>query len=43
MIILYNLSKNTSLNFEFPTQSSGQLGKPGLTCGDEFLIEPNAG
>lgn len=43
MIILYNLSKNTSLNFEFPTQGAGQLGKPGLTCGDEFLIEPSAG
>jgi hypothetical protein len=43
MIILYNLSKNTSLSFDFPTQSSSQVNKPGLTCGDEFLIEPSSG
>jgi hypothetical protein len=43
MIILYNLSKNTTLNFDFPTQSTSQVNKPGLTCGDEFLIEPSSG
>jgi len=43
MIILYNMSKERSLNYDFPTQSTNNINKPGLTCGDKFTIEPSQG
>lgn len=36
VILLYNMSKQHGLNFDFPTQMN--LNKLGLTCGDKFLI-----
>lgn len=41
MIIIYNMSKDKSLSFDFNSQSSNS--KMGLTCGDKFVIEPSAG
>lgn len=43
MIILYNMAKEHSLTYDFPTQSSINANKPGLTCGDKFIIEPSQG
>lgn len=43
MIILYNMSKDHSLNYDFPTQSNQNPSKQGLTCGDKFTIEPFQG
>ena len=43
MIILYNMSNEQSLNFDFPTQSQTNFSKMGLTCGDKFIIEPSSG
>ena len=43
MIILYNMSKDRSLNYDFPTQSNNNINKQGLTCGDKFTIEPSQG
>ena len=43
MIILYNMSKQRSLSYDFPTQSANSLNKQGLTCGDKFTIEPAQG
>lgn len=43
MIILYNMSKENSLGYDFPTQSNVNLSKLGLTCGDKFNIEPFQG
>ncbi len=43
MIILYNMSKEHALNFDFPTQSSLNSNKFSLTCGDKFNIEPSSG
>lgn len=38
MIILYNMSKDHALGFDFPTQSNINPSKQGLTCGDKFTI-----
>lgn len=38
MIILYNMSKENSLNFDFPGQTAANMAKLGLTCGDKFAI-----
>jgi len=38
LVILYNMSKDHSFNFDFPTQSNLSSAKPGLTCGDKFSI-----
>jgi hypothetical protein len=43
MVILYNMSKDHSLSFDFPTQSNINTAKQGLTCGDRFAIEPCQG
>jgi len=43
MIILYNMSKEHSLSFDFPTQSNVNNNKLSLTCGDKFVIEPFQG
>lgn len=43
MIILYNMSKDHALGFDFPTQSNINPSKQGLTCGDKFTIEPCQG
>lgn len=43
MVILYNMSKDHSLAFDFPTQSNINTVKQGLTCGDRFAIEPCQG
>ena len=43
MIILYNMAKDHSLNYDFPTQTSLNTNKQGLTCGDKFTIEPAQG
>ena len=43
MIILYNMSKESALNYDFPSQSPNNMAKLGLTCGDKFLIEPSNG
>lgn len=37
------MSKDHSLNFDFPTQSSMAANRQGLTCGDKFVIEPFQG
>jgi hypothetical protein len=42
MVILYNMSKDKNLVFDFPTQSNS-IQKQGLTCGDKFAIEPFQG
>jgi hypothetical protein len=42
LVILYNMSKDRSLTFDFPTQSNLNH-KIGLTCGDKFTIEPFQG
>lgn len=41
MIIIYNMSKDKSLTFDFNMQLSNM--KMGLTCGDKFTIEPSVG
>ncbi len=41
VILLYNMSKQHGLTFEFPTQNN--LNRQGLTCGDKFVIEPSSG
>ena len=41
MIIMYNMSKDKSLSFDFNPQV--QNSKTTLTCGDKFLIEPSSG
>lgn len=41
MIIIYNMSKDKGLTFDFNSQSSNS--KMGLTCGDKFAIEPSVG
>ena len=41
VILLYNMSKENGLTYEFPTQTN--LSRQGLTCGDKFIIEPAAG
>lgn len=43
LVILYNMSKDHSLNYDFPTQSSMAPNRQGLTCGDKFTIEPYQG
>ena len=43
LVILYNMSKEHSLTYDFPTQSSMAANKQGLTCGDKFIIEPFQG
>lgn len=43
LVILYNMSKDHSLNYDFPTQSSLTSNRQGLTCGDKFTIEPYQG
>lgn len=43
LVILYNMSKDHSLNYDFPTQSSLASNRQGLTCGDKFTIEPYQG
>jgi len=43
MIILYNMSKERSLTYDFPTQNQVNINKPGLTCADKFTIEPAQG
>lgn len=44
MIILYNMSKENSLTFDFPTQTTiNTTAKLGLTCGDKFIIQPASG
>ena len=42
MIIIYNLSPTSSLNFDFPEQNIAE-GKNSFTCGDKCVIEPNNG
>ena len=37
------MSKEHSLNFDFPSQTANNMAKLGLTCGDKFLIEPANG
>jgi hypothetical protein len=37
------MSKDHSLNYDFPTQSNQNPSKQGLTCGDKFTIEPFQG
>jgi hypothetical protein len=37
MVILYNMSKDRNLVYDFPTQSNLNQ-KQGLTCGDKFTI-----
>lgn len=39
VIILYNLSKTNKLHYDFSASSI----EMGLTCGDEFIIEPAHG
>lgn len=41
VILLYNMSKENGLTFEFPTQINPS--RQGLTCGDKFVIEPSSG
>lgn len=41
MIIMYNMSKDKALTFDFNSQV--QNSKMGLTCGDKFAIEPSIG
>ena len=36
VILLYNMSKENGLTYEFPTQIN--LSRQGLTCGDKFII-----
>lgn len=43
LVILYNMSKDHALGYDFPTQSALLQGRQGLTCGDRFLIEPFQG
>jgi hypothetical protein len=43
LVILYNMSKDRSLTYDFPTQSSLTASRQGLTCGDKFSIEPFQG
>ena len=43
LVILYNMSQDHSLTFDFPTQSSMNANRQGLTCGDKFSIEPYQG
>ena len=43
LAILYNMSKDHSLTYDFPTQSSMAANRQGLTCGDKFIIEPFQG
>lgn len=43
LVILYNMSKDHALNYDFPTQSNVNPTKQGLTCGDRFAIEPCQG
>ena len=38
MIILYNMAKEHALNYDFPTQSTLNTTRQGLTCGDKFVI-----
>jgi hypothetical protein len=43
LVILYNMSKDHALTYDFPTQSNINPSKQGLTCGDKFAIEPCQG
>jgi hypothetical protein len=43
LVILYNMSNEHSLNYDFPTQSNTAQSKQGLTWGDKFSIEPFSG
>ena len=44
MIILYNLSTEKKFNYDFGSSYFAlSNNKPGLCCGDEFLIEPILG
>ena len=43
MIILYNMSKEHAFNYDFPTQSTLNTTRQGLSCGDKFVIEPAQG
>lgn len=43
LVILYNMSKDHSLTFDFPTQSTMTANRQTLTCGDKFVIEPFQG
>ena len=38
LVILYNMSKDHALTYDFPTQSALAVNKQGLTCGDKFII-----
>ena len=38
LVILYNMSKDHALTYDFPTQSALAVNKQGLTCGDKFVI-----
>jgi hypothetical protein len=41
MIILYNLSAQKKFTYDFGTSYFAlSNNRPGLCCGDEFLIEP---
>ena len=37
------MSKEHALNYDFPTQSTLNTTRQGLTCGDKFVIEPAQG
>lgn len=41
MIIMYNMSKDKALSFDFNVQNPHS--KMGLTCGDKFSIQPSVG
>lgn len=44
MIILYNLSTEKKFKYDFGSSEFNMSNnKPGLCCGDEFLIEPIQG
>ena len=38
LVLLYNMSKDHSLTYDFPTLSSMAANRQGLTCGDKFTI-----
>ena len=42
MIILYNLSRTSSLSYDFPMQNLPE-SKSTFTCGDTFTIESSSG
>lgn len=40
IIILYNLSTTNKLNYDFGSPNISLSNTMGLTCNDEFVIEP---